>query len=97
MPRQATKPKSTRFEARISEDGLAMIKRAAEIEGRSISDFVVAAAQDAAKKTIDDVHIIRVSLEDQQALFEAFMNPPEPGPALRRARAAHRRLIRESR
>jgi uncharacterized protein (DUF1778 family) len=95
MPQRATK--STRIEARISPDGLAMVKRAAEIQGRSVSDFVVAAAQDVAQKTIEDMHVIRVSLEDQRALFEAFINPPEPGPAWRRAKAAHRRLIRESR
>ena len=89
--------KSTRIEARISPLGLRMIKRAAEIQGRSVSDFVVAAAQEAAQRTIAETHIIKLSLDDQRALAEALLNPPEPGPALRKAREAHRRLIRESR
>jgi uncharacterized protein (DUF1778 family) len=36
-----------RVEARIAPDALAIIKRAAEIRGRSVSDFIVAAAQEA--------------------------------------------------
>ena len=39
--------RSTRLEARIAPDALAAVKRAAEIQGRSVSDFVVAAAQEA--------------------------------------------------
>jgi uncharacterized protein (DUF1778 family) len=86
--------RSTRLEARISPDALAAVKRAAEIQGRSISDFVVAAAHDAAMRTIEETHIIRLALEDQQAFVRALLNPPEPAPALRRARDAHRRLVR---
>lgn len=89
--------RSTRVEARISPDALAVVKRAAEIQGRSVSDFVVAAAQDAARRTIEDAQVIRLSVKDQRALAEALLNPPEPGPGLRRAKAAHERLIIKSR
>jgi hypothetical protein len=34
-------------------------------------------------------------VEDQRALAEAILNPPEPTPALLRAAEANRRLIRE--
>jgi uncharacterized protein (DUF1778 family) len=90
----AQKPtRSTRLEARISPDALAAVRRAAEIQGRSVSDFVVAAAQEAAQKTIADIQIIRLSLDDQRAFAQSIANPPEPKPALRRAREAHRRLL----
>ena len=89
--------RSTRLEARISPDGLAVVKRAAEIQGRSLSDFVVAAAQEVAERTITETQIIKLSLEDHRAFFEAMANPPKPGPALRRAKAAHRRLIVQDR
>jgi len=85
--------RSTRLEARISPDALAAVKRAAEIQGRSVSDFVVAAAQEAAQKAIAETQIIRLSLDDQHAFAETIANPPEPTPALRRARDAHRRLV----
>jgi uncharacterized protein (DUF1778 family) len=89
--------RSTRLEARISPDALAAVKRAAEIQGRSVSDFVVAAAREAAQKAIEENQIIRLSLEDQRALAAAVLHPPAPTPALRRARNAHRRLIAKSR
>jgi uncharacterized protein (DUF1778 family) len=89
--------RTNRIEARISPDGLAIVKRAAEIEGRSVSDFVVAAAREAAQKTIERTQIIRLSVEDQRRFAEAILAPSEPGPALKRARDAHRRLVRESR
>jgi len=50
MPQQSAK--TARLEARITREGLAVVRRAAEIQGRSISDFVVAAAQEAAQKTV---------------------------------------------
>ena len=89
--------KSTRLEARLAPQTLAMVKRAAEIQGRSVSDFVVAAAREAAKRTISETQIILFSMENQEKIFDALLNPPKPGPALKRAFKAHRELIRSSR
>ena len=76
---------TARLEARLPADIHAMLKRAAEIEGRSLTDFVVSAARDAALRTIADAEIIRLSAEDQRQIAAAILNPPEPTPALRRA------------
>ena len=88
--------RSARIEARIAPAALAAVKRAAQIEGRNVSDFVTAAAQAAAYRTIEQTQIIRVSVEDQRAFAEAILNPPEPSPSLRRAFERHRELIKES-
>ncbi len=93
MPQEPSR--TARIEARIAPDALAVVKRAAEIQGRSLSDFVVAAAQEAANRTIEETQIIRLSVEDQRAFAEAILHPPEPTPALLRAAEAHRRLVRE--
>jgi len=95
MDRNSTR--STRLEARLSQETLEVVKRAAEIEGRSVSDFVVAAARQAAQRTIAKTHVLRLTLADQQALAAALGTPPKPAPALRRARTAHRRLITATR
>ncbi len=87
---------SIRLEARVSPDALTILKRAAEIQGRSLSDFVVAAAQEAAQKIIAETQIIRLSVDDQRTLTQSLLNLPEPTAALRRARDAHRRLVRDS-
>lgn len=86
MKTKPTTPRrAARLEARVTPDLLAQLKRAAQIEGRSVSDFVVAAASAAARKTIEDTEIIRLSLEDQRRFAEALLNPPEPNEAMRRA------------
>jgi uncharacterized protein (DUF1778 family) len=95
MPREPGR--TARIEARITPDALAIVKRAAEIQGRSVSDFVVSAAQEAAHRTIEETHLIRLSIEDQQRFADLLLNPPPLSPALARARDAHSALIRESR
>lgn len=87
-------PPSARLEARLPQTVHALLKRAAEIEGRTLTDFVVAAAQDAARRTIEGTEIIRLSAEDQHRIAAALLAPPPPTPALRRAARHHARLIR---
>ena len=89
--------RTARLEARIAPDVLSLVKRAAEIEGRSISDFVVAAARDAARRTIADTEIIRLSRSGQEAFASLLLHPPKPPPGLRKAFKRHRRLIRDAR
>jgi uncharacterized protein (DUF1778 family) len=92
-----TPSRTARLEARIAPEALAIVKRAAEIQGRSVSDFVVAAAQEAAHRTIEDVQIIRLSVEDQKVFAEAILNPPEPAPPLSRAFRRHREMVKDKR
>jgi uncharacterized protein (DUF1778 family) len=88
--------RTARLEARISPDALAAVKRAAEIQGRSVSDFVVTAAQEAAHRAIEEAQIIRLSIEDQRAFAEAILNPPPLAPAMERAFERYRRLVTKS-
>lgn len=95
MPREPNR--TSRIEARIAPDVLAVVKRAAEIQGRSVGEFVVGAARDAANRTIEETEIIRLSVAGQRAFAEALVNPPAPSEGLKKAFAAHRRLVREVR
>jgi uncharacterized protein (DUF1778 family) len=70
-----------------------VLKRAAEIEGRTLTDFVVSAAREAACRTIEQTEIIRLSVEDQRQIAEALLNPPEPTAALKRAFQRRRELF----
>jgi uncharacterized protein (DUF1778 family) len=89
--------RSARLEARITPETLEAVKRAAEIEGRSVSDFVVSAIREAAHRRIEDTQMIRLSVDDQRIIAESLLDPPPPAAALRRAFQHHRRLIEESR
>lgn len=87
-------PQSTaRLEARISLDLHAMLKRAAEMQGRTMTDFVVAAVRDAAQRAIEDADVIRLSLADQEVFAQALIEPPKPAPALQRAFGRRNKLL----
>ena len=85
---------TARLEARISTDLHAMLKRGAELQGRTMTDFVVAAVQDAAQRAIEQAEVIRMSLADQECFAQALLSPPQSTPALERAFARHRKLLR---
>ena len=90
----APKPsRSARLEARIAPEALAVVRRAAELQGRSVSDFVVAAAQAAANREIEETQLIHLSVEDQRRFVDLLLDPPSLAPAMARARDAHARLI----
>lgn len=82
MEKQAA---TARLEARLPVEVHALLRRAAEMQGRTLTDFVVKAARDAAVRTIEESEVIRLSLEDQQLLAKALLRPPAPASALRRA------------
>ncbi len=82
-----------RLEARIAPDVHEILRRAAEIEGRSLTDFVVAAASAAARQTIADTEVLNLSRESAQVFASLLIDPPAAAPAMERVRSHHERLI----
>jgi uncharacterized protein (DUF1778 family) len=89
----ATLAPTARLEARISTTLHALLKRAAEVQGRTVTDFVITAVQEAAQNAIAQADVIRLSLEDQERFAQALITPSEPAAALHRAFERHRQLI----
>ena len=85
--------RTARVEARIAPNALAVVRRAAELQGRSISDFLVAAALKDAHQTIEDAQIVRLSVDDQRRFAEMLLNPPLLAPAMKRALKARKKLL----
>lgn len=81
--------RTSRLEARLPTSVYAMLKRAAELKGRTLTDFVVSAARDAAQRAIEEDGLLRLSAEDQRRFAEALINPPAPNAALQRAKQLH--------
>lgn len=82
-----------RLEARVTDAQKARLQRAANLSGRTLSDFVVASAEEAASKVIQAHETITLSREEQIAFVTALLNPPPPGERLRRAAAKYRRRM----
>ena len=84
---------TARLEARISTELHAMLKRAAEIQGRSLTDFVVSAVQEAAQRAIEQDEVVGLSLADSERFAQALLSPPDPSPAFERAFARRRKPL----
>ena len=84
---------TARLEARISAELHATLKRAAELQDRTVTDFVIAAVQEAAQRAIQQAGVITMSLADQERFARAMISPPMPNAALKRAFARRRKLI----
>ena len=95
MPTAATtKLNSTaRLEARISQDLHALLKRASELQGRTMTDFVVSAVHEAASRAIEQAELIRLSIADQERFAQALLTPPEPNQALHKALQSNSKFL----
>ena len=75
---------TARLEAHLPYAVTVRLKRAAEIQGAHLTDFVVAAADEAACRAIQETEIIRLSIEAQRQIAAAILDPPPPTPALKK-------------
>jgi len=89
-----TKPlKSERIEARVEPSVRELITEAADLEGCSVSEFLVASAKERAEKTLHRTRVIRLTEESQIRFAELILNPPPPNEAMKEAMAEYDRLI----
>jgi uncharacterized protein (DUF1778 family) len=77
--------KAWRFDARLNEEQKTLIQRAAELEGRTMTDFVLHSAEAAAERTIQERAMLILSARETETFVAAILNPATPGPVLRRA------------
>jgi uncharacterized protein (DUF1778 family) len=90
---RSPKPQPARLEARISHDLHVTVKRAAEIQGRTMTDFVIHALQVAAAEAIGQADQVRLSIVDQDAFARALISPVKPNAALKGAFAKANKLL----
>lgn len=86
---------TARLEARISPELYALLKRAAEIQGSTLSNFTITAVQEAAQRVIEKATVVQLSQADQQCFAQALLTPPEATPALKRAFARRQKLLEQ--
>jgi len=87
IPRQ----RAQRLEARITPGQKELIERAASVQGRTVTDFVITTLQDAARKAIEDSAVWHLSEEQQKAFVASLMKPPAPNRKLREAYSRYKK------
>lgn len=95
MPSAAVN-KSARLETRITPELQQQLRQVAEIQGRSLSDYVTAALHAAVQRDLEEMATIWLTREASERFARALIDPPEPSPALQRAFELHRSLVRYS-
>ena len=86
--------KTYRFDARLNREQKLLIQRAADLEGRSMTDFVLYSAEAAAERTIEKRAILILTARETEAFANAILSPSaEPGPVLRKAAREYRRKL----
>jgi uncharacterized protein (DUF1778 family) len=88
--------KTARLEARLPEAIHALLRQAAALQGRSVSDFVVCSAREAAERAIAEHDVIKLSVADQQRFAAELLAPQAVAQALTRAAKHHRDLVEPS-
>jgi uncharacterized protein (DUF1778 family) len=85
--------RGARLEARVSVTQKALLQRAATLSGRSLSEFVVSSAQEAAAKVIQEHESVKLTRAEQAAFVQGLLNPPAPSPRLRKAAKTYKQMI----
>ena len=85
--------KSARVGLRVPPDLKRAWDEAAALEGRSLSDIIIAATTDAIADIIDRHKIIRVTQADMEQITQDLQNPPEPNEALISVMRSYRKSV----
>jgi uncharacterized protein (DUF1778 family) len=93
MPSRTASAKTFRFDARLNARQKDLIQRAADFEGRTMTDFVLQSAEAAAERTIQERAVLVLTARETEAFVEAILHPRQPGPVLRRAARLYKQWI----
>jgi uncharacterized protein (DUF1778 family) len=74
--------RAERLEARVTAEQKSLIERAAALQGRSVTDFVLTSVQDAARRAIEEHNQLSLSVRDSEAFVDA-LNPKPVNDRLR--------------
>lgn len=86
-------PEIERFEARISADKKCLLKNAAELSGRTLTDFVINSAYEAAIRVIQEHQQLNLSVNDSTIFIQALLNPPNPSDRLLKAAKMYKKDV----
>lgn len=70
--------KEERISFRVSRVTKEILEKASEIKGRTLTDYVVSTAREAAMKEVQEHAQLVLSEMEKNAFFEALMHSPEP-------------------
>lgn len=91
--RNTTTADNERIAARVPRAVYDTLRRAAELSGATVNQFLVQAALKEAQVVIEREDVLRLSARDWQHVLERIDAPPAANATLKKAARAHRRAI----
>lgn len=82
-----------RLEARISLEQKKLFVRAAALEGRTLTDFVIGSLTKAAQRVVSDKEILVLAERDSAAFVREMLHPGPPNKALRAAARKYKKAV----
>ncbi len=86
-----SKPKLARLEARVSAPQKQLFERAAELTGLNLSQFMITALDEVARRTLREREFMQLTAKESQAFVAALLSPSEPNMRLREAAQSFKR------
>ncbi len=83
--------KHERFGTRLTVEQKELLQRAADLQGRSLSDFVLDSALRDAEDVIREHEVITLTARAGRMFVESLLNPPGPNARLRAAAERYKR------
>jgi len=90
---QQGRARAERLETRVSAEQKSLIERAAALQGRTLTDFVLTSVQEAALRAIAEHETLGLSERDRAVFFDTLVNPPAPSERLQQAFAEHKQRV----
>ena len=81
----AVESANERLEARVTAQQKALFREAADLQGVTLTDFIVSSVHQAAVRALEARHVLELSRRDQQVFVQAVLRPSAPNPRLRTA------------
>jgi uncharacterized protein (DUF1778 family) len=78
-----------RLEARVTPEQKELFKEAADLQGVTLTDFIVSSVHQAAVRALEAQHVLELSRTDQKAFVKALLHPEGPNQRLRAAWSRH--------
>jgi uncharacterized protein (DUF1778 family) len=85
MTNAARKPVPARIEFRVTQEQKRQFERAAAVQGRTLTEFLLASAEQSAAKAIQDHDLLQLRGNAQAEFISALLHPPEPNEKLETA------------
>ncbi len=85
--------KAERLEARVSYEQKNLFQHAADLMGRTLTDFIVSTLQEIALRVVQEHETLKLTAQDRQVFVQALLKPATPNKNLLKATQRYKKEV----